>query len=96
MLSPCDEPRTISNSAGATSSPTRPPGFSPAINVRSASISAPSPSGKLAANVLPQYSRGNQSLCVVYPSHRQVSPAVKAFVTSVMRKFEQAFALHGP
>ncbi|MGB3877123.1 MAG: LysR family transcriptional regulator [Shinella zoogloeoides] len=46
--------------------------------------------------VLPQYSRGNQSLCVVYPSHRQVSPAVKAFVTSVMRKFEQAFALHGP
>ena len=45
--------------------------------------------------ILPQYSRRNQSLCVVYPSHRQVSPAVKAFVASVMREFEQALALHG-
>lgn len=45
--------------------------------------------------ILPQYSRSNQSLCVVYPSHRQVSPAVKVFVASVMRTFEQAFALHG-
>jgi len=45
--------------------------------------------------ILPQYSRSNQSLCVVYPSHRQVSPAVKVFVASVMQTFEQAFALHG-
>ncbi len=39
--------------------------------------------------VLPQYERRNQSMCVVYPSHRQVSPAVKAFVASVMRRFEE-------
>jgi DNA-binding transcriptional LysR family regulator len=38
--------------------------------------------------VLPQYKRRDQSMCVVYPSHRQVSPAVKAFVTSVMKRFE--------
>lgn len=38
--------------------------------------------------VLPQYKRPNQMMCVVYPSHRQVSPAVKAFVASVMRRFE--------
>lgn len=47
--------------------------------------------GKLVC-VLPQYCRNNQSLCVVYPSHRQVSPAVKAFVASVMQKFEKEFA----
>jgi DNA-binding transcriptional LysR family regulator len=38
--------------------------------------------------VLPQYKRRNQSMCIVYPSHRQVSPAVKAFVASVMKRFE--------
>lgn len=47
--------------------------------------------GKL-VSVLPQYRRNNQSLCVVYPSHRQVSPAVQAFVASVMQKFEKEFA----
>lgn len=46
--------------------------------------------------VLPHYGRRNQSLCVVYPSHRQVSPAVKVFVASVLRKFEQEFATQGP
>lgn len=49
-------------------------------------------SGDVAAGtlvpVLPAYSRPNQSFCVVYPSHRQVSPAVKAFVASVLRKFD--------
>lgn len=47
--------------------------------------------GRLAP-VLPQYGRRNQSLSVVYPSHRQVSHAVKAFVAAVMRKFEAEFA----
>ncbi|MFS8047543.1 LysR family transcriptional regulator [Rhizobium sp. BR 314] len=46
--------------------------------------------------VLPQYKRRDQSMCVVYPSHRQVSPAAKAFVASVMRKFEnEALLLDG-
>lgn len=44
-------------------------------------------------SVLPQYKRRDQSMCVVYPSHRQVSPAAKAFVASVMRRFEDEAAL---
>lgn len=44
--------------------------------------------GKLVP-VLPQYKRRDQMMCVVYPSHRQVSPAVKAFVASVMQRFEE-------
>ena len=48
--------------------------------------------GRLAP-VLPQYERGGQSMCVVYPSHRQVSPAVKAFVASVIKRFEDETVL---
>ncbi|NEU94679.1 LysR family transcriptional regulator [Bradyrhizobium uaiense] len=43
--------------------------------------------------ILPQYKRRDQSMWVVYPSHRQVSPAVKAFVTSVIKRFEEEMVL---
>jgi DNA-binding transcriptional LysR family regulator len=42
--------------------------------------------------VLSDYKRHDQSMSVVYPSHRQVSPAVKAFVASVIRTFEDKMA----
>jgi len=43
--------------------------------------------------VLPQYKRRDQSMWVVYPSHRQVSLAAKALVTSVMKTFEDEMVM---
>lgn len=42
--------------------------------------------GKL-ESVLPRYRRRDEMMCVVYPSHRQVTPAVSAFVASVIEQF---------
>ncbi|MGF6175367.1 LysR family transcriptional regulator [Ensifer sp. 4252] len=44
--------------------------------------------GRLAP-VLPRYRRRDQMMCVVFPSHRQVTPAVGAFVASVIERFGQ-------
>lgn len=44
--------------------------------------------GKL-VSVLPRYRRRDEMMCVVYPSHRQVTPAVSAFVASVIEQFGQ-------
>lgn len=46
--------------------------------------------------VLPQYRRGNQNLCVVYPSRRLLPLAVSAFIESVVEKLNAKMSNEPP
>ena len=46
--------------------------------------------------VLPQYRRGDQNLCVVYPSRRLLPLAVSAFIDSVVEKLNAAMSNEPP